>query len=176
MTARQAYIDSHSHPSVSASMEDFEAREHEFSPTFPSVPSHHSGFRSPNASEFSEGSRRSYSPPAWRKSGSGWFKHPSLSPQRSGFESKEPSPQYHDAEEEGDLDLTAYRLGAGIPLPISPVQGRSTRNTPEPGIELGRDNRAGGDATMSLDAQSDSPATLPVNESNCKQYSMNRNA
>lgn len=173
MTSRQAYLESHSHPSVNASMDDFEARE--FSPTFPDVPSHHSGFRSPNASEFSESSRRSYSPPAWRKAGSGWFKHPSLSPQREGYLSKEPSPQYHSAEEEGDMDLTAYRSAMRVPLPASPVKGRSVRNTPEPAIGAGASDRdrGGGDTTlvnppMLEDNEPETPTALPVNESNCK--------
>jgi hypothetical protein len=170
MTSRQAYIDSH--PSLNASMEDFEARE--FSPTFPDVPSQHSGFRSPNASEYSESSRRSYSPPAWRKSGSGWFKHPSLSPHKSGFASKEPSPQYHSAEEEGDLDMTAHRSAARIPLPRSPSKGRSARNTPERDTGAGAeqdDDGGGGDTTIinaSHNTEPDTPRVLPVNESNCE--------
>nr|POE74761.1 hypothetical protein CFP56_37292 [Quercus suber] len=114
------YLD-YSHPSISASMDDFEARE--FSPTVPDIPSQHSGFRSPQASEYSEASsgRRSYSPPAWRKAGSGWFKHQTLSPGRAGFASKESSPGE-------DGELTAYR----IPLPDSPIKGRSPSNSPEP--------------------------------------------
>ena len=122
MTSRQAYLDSH--PSLNASMDDFEARE--FSPTMPDMPSQHSGFRSNNGSEYTErSSRRSYSPPTWRKSGSGWFKHQSLSPSRSGFRSKESSPQYHDAEEDDcDREVPVYRSAARIPLPESPVKGR----------------------------------------------------
>lgn len=165
-----------SHPSLNASMEeDFEARD--FSPTFPDMPSTHSGFRSPNVSEYSESSRRSYSPPNWRKQGSGWFKHPSLSPHRRERErgSKEASPLYHDAEEEGDLDTTAHRFAARIPLPRSPSKGRSVRNTPEPAAGAGagaqEGDGGGGDATLTNlppEVESKLPQLLPVNESNCK--------
>ncbi|KAK4542996.1 hypothetical protein LTR36_005994 [Oleoguttula mirabilis] len=126
-------------------MEDYEPRE--FSPTVPDIPSQHSGFRSHVGSEYSEASsRRSYSPPAWRKAGSGWFQHPSLSPNRGGFRSKEPSPQYHDAEEEGDGDVTAYRIATRVPLPGSPMKGRSPSNSPEPvsGPSTGEVDRGGG--------------------------------
>ncbi|PIA94925.1 hypothetical protein CB0940_08094 [Cercospora beticola] len=131
MTSRQHYLDSH--PSLNASMDDFDARE--FSPTIPDMPSQHSGFRSNGHSEYSEASsRRSYSPPAWRKAGSGWFKHQeALSPNRNGYRSKDTSPLYQSADEEGDDgDATAYRTARRIPLPESPVKGRSPRVTPEP--------------------------------------------
>lgn len=126
MTSRHSYHDSH--PSINASMDDFEARE--FSPTMPDLPSQHSGFRSNNLSDYSENSsRRSHSPPAWRKAGSGWFKHQSqsLSPIHAGYGSKEPSPQYHSAEED-ERDVTAR----WIPLPASPVKGRSPSPSPAP--------------------------------------------
>ncbi|KAM3416864.1 hypothetical protein BST61_g8453 [Cercospora zeina] len=131
MTSRQHYLDSH--PSLNASMDDFDARE--FSPTIPDMPSQHSGFRSNGHSEYSEASsRRSYSPPAWRKAGSGWFKHQeALSPNRNGYRSKDTSPRYQSADEDGDDgDATAYRTARHIPLPESPVKGRSPRVTPEP--------------------------------------------
>lgn len=130
-TSRQHWLDSH--PSLNQSMEDFEARE--FSPTIPDMPSQHSGFRSAQNSEYSETSsaRRSYSPPAWRKAGSGWFKHQQTrSPTRTGFMSKDTSPQYQSADEDGDDgDVTAYRTARRIPLPESPVKGRSPSNSPE---------------------------------------------
>ncbi|KAH9812971.1 hypothetical protein Tdes44962_MAKER05738 [Teratosphaeria destructans] len=144
MTARQAYMQE-SHPSLQASMEDYEARE--FSPTFPDLPSQNSGFRSGVNSEYSEqSSRRSYSPPAWRKAGSGWFKHPSLSPSRAGYKSKEPSPQFHDATEDGDGEVTEYRMATRVPLPGSPTKGRSPTNSPEPPTfaHAGEIDRGGG--------------------------------
>ena len=169
MTSRQAYLDSH--PSINASMDDFEARE--FSPTVPDIPSQHSGFRSNNASEYSESSRRSYSPPAWRKAGSGWFKHQSLSPNRSGFASKDPSPQYHSADEEGDGDVTAYRSAARIPLPVSPTKGRSPSNSPEPATSAGADegDKGGGDTTIvneQMDFEPESARVQAPTESNCE--------
>lgn len=167
MTSRQAYLDSHA--SINASMEDFEARE--FSPTVPDTPSQHSGFRSNNGSEYSERSRRSYSPPAWRKAGSGWFKHQSLSPNRSGFASKDPSPQYHSADEEGDM--TAYRSATRIPLPSSPTKGRSPSNSPEPATAAGADegDKGGGDATIvneQMCFEPESERLHTATESNCK--------
>lgn len=138
MTSRQHSLDSH--PSLSASMDDFEPRE--FSPTMPDLPSQHSGFRSNGNSEYSEmSSRRSHSPPAWRKAGSGWFKqHPALSHNRAGFRSQESSPQHHlqtdpDGDADGDRDdgdWTAYRTARCVPLPESPIKGRSPGTTPEP--------------------------------------------
>ena len=173
MTSRQAYLDSH--PSVNASMDDFEARE--FSPTFPEVPSHHSGFRSPHMSEYSEASRRSYSPPAWRKSGSGWFKQPSLSPQKSEYASREASPQYHGAGRDGDFDLNAYGSAARIPLPMSmsPSQGRSLRNSPDRDTGAGADDHGGGDTTLlnvPVSAQPEVPSMLPVDEGNCESVNL----
>ena len=144
MTSRQAFLDSH--PSINASMDDFEARE--FSPTVPEMPSQHSGFRSNNASEYSESSRRSYSPPAWRKAGSGWFKHQSHSASRSGYGSKEPSPQYHSMDEDGEF--RTYRSASKVPLPESPMKGRSPACSPEPmtGPGVDSEDEGGGDATL----------------------------
>ncbi|KAK3709730.1 hypothetical protein LTR37_010757 [Vermiconidia calcicola] len=167
MTSRQAYLDSH--PSINASMQDFEARE--FSPTMPDLPSQHSGFRSPDASEYSESSRRSFSPPPWRKAGSGWFKHHSLSPHKVGYASKEPSPQYHSAEEEGDGDFTTFRSAMRIPLPASPTKGRSPSNSPEPmnGAGANEGDRGGGDTTLMGNRrrfEADLPSAQTKTESN----------
>lgn len=134
-TSRQQYIDG-SHPSLAASMDDYDMRDmREFSPTIPDMPSQHSGFRSNHYSEYSEGSsRRSYSPPAWRKAGSGWFnKHnASLSPTRQGgYRSRETSPRYPQ-EDDNDGDVTAYQTARHIPLPESPIKGRTPSNSPEP--------------------------------------------
>ncbi|KAK3054205.1 hypothetical protein LTR09_004983 [Extremus antarcticus] len=164
MTARQSYLDAHSHPSVAHSMDDFEPRSDDFSPTFPDVPSHHSGFRSPHMSEYSEASRRSYSPPAWRRNGSGWFKQPSLSPEKSGYAgSRECSPQYRSVGGEG--------FAARIPLPMSPSQGRSPRCSPERdvGAGAGEEELGGGDTTVlnaPRDVQAEAPSVLPVDEGN----------
>lgn len=171
MTSRSAYLDLH--PSINASMDDFEARE--FSPTMPDIPSQHSGFRSNNASEYSEqSSRRSYSPPPWRQAGSGWFKqHPSLLPHQAGHGSREPSPQYHSAEEEGYGDATAWRSASRVPLPASPTKGRSPSNSPEPATGAGADevDRGGGDITIvheQMHAEPETPNMQTPTESNCK--------
>ncbi|KAI7597038.1 hypothetical protein KC343_g1764, partial [Hortaea werneckii] len=157
MTARQAYLElSGNSLAASANMDSPElpTNSREFSPTLPDYPSQHSGFRSNINSDYSEqtsSSRRSYSPPAWRKAGSGWFNHhhdqSSLSPSRArGYRSKEPSPQYHDAIEEDDGDVTLHQAAARIPLPLSPTKGRSPSNSPEPnfGAGAGEVDRGGG--------------------------------
>jgi hypothetical protein len=172
MTSRQTYLDSH--PSLAASMDDFEAPR-EFSPTVPDYPSHHSGFRSNAGSEYSEASsRRSYSPPAWRKAGSGWFKHHNMSPSRSGHQSKEPSPQYHDAlDEDDEQDVTAYRIAANVPLPGSPTKGRSVSNTPEPDSRPTADvDRGGGGLSPVMEhvvgEEPDSPGVETPTQNNCE--------
>lgn len=118
-----------SHPSVTASMEDFEARA--FSPSMPEFPPSRQSqnlYRSAAASDYSEASedRGSWSPPAWRKAGSGWFKHQLglVSPLRS----REGSPQVIK-EEDG---YYADDDPSGIPLPGSPEKGRSPSPSAEP--------------------------------------------
>ncbi|KAL8788097.1 MAG: hypothetical protein Q9213_001855 [Squamulea squamosa] len=119
------------HPSLSASLEDFEHNDR--SPTF-GMPSQHSGFKleesEPEGDSNSEGP---WSPPAWRRqvADAGWYRHqpyaqdhqrlkPSMSPSRS----RHTSPQYPSInEEEGDTILPA-----NIPLPrgsMSPVKEQS---------------------------------------------------
>jgi hypothetical protein len=134
------------HPSLDASLEDFEANSNNAHriPLF-GLPSQHSGFRS----EESDGDATStagdpWSPPGFRRHdyvpGSGWYRHQPYSrkedndrlelkpPVRdSPSQSREPSPQYEDAQETptappvkdaaevGELgDIT---LPANIPLP-----------------------------------------------------------
>ena len=119
------------HPSLCASLEDFEHSDR--SPTF-RLPSQHSGFKSeesePGGDSTSEGP---WSPPAWRRqtADAGWYRHqpyaqdcrllkPSTSPSRS----RTTSPQYQSVQEdEGDTTLPA-----NIPLPrgsMSPVKEQS---------------------------------------------------
>ncbi|CZT20740.1 uncharacterized protein RCC_06598 [Ramularia collo-cygni] len=175
-TSRQHYLDS-----VNASMEDYELKG-EFSPTLPDLPSCHSGFRSPQASDYSEvSSRRSYSPPAWRKAGSGWFKHhQTLSPHRGGYNSKDVSPQYISADEDGDDgNVTAYRTARRIPLPESPIKGQSPTNSPEPQTAGGAtecDNGDGGTSTarqMSEQTEKapESPTTQTPTQNNYIRFS-----
>jgi hypothetical protein len=173
-TSRQQYLDS----SINASMSDFEARE--FSPTIPDIPSQHSGFRSPQNSEYSDSSRnfgRSISPPAWRKASSGWFHNQTLRPHGGGYTSKEVSPQYISAEEEADDgDVTAYRNARRIPLPESPTKGRSPTNSPEPATAGGAaDGDHGGAGTSTVRQMSEqteqapeSPSVQTPTQNNCK--------
>jgi len=132
-----------SHASLAVSMEDFEA--HEFSPTVPDLPSQHSIYQRSGASSYistASSNRRSASPPAWRKAGSGWFKHQgSLSPSRRGYHSREGSLEYRSADEdaereaereEGEGEITVYPLPSRIPLPESPTKGRSLSPSPVP--------------------------------------------
>ena len=175
MTSRQHFLDSH--PSLNASMDDFDARD--FSPTIPDIPSQHSGFRSNHQSEYSEASsRRSYSPPAWRKAGSGWFKQP-LSPSRNGYRSKDTSPQYQSGDEDADDgDVTAYRTARRIPLPESPVKGRSPGVTPEPAGVLATPDREtprniqstvrhASEETQRPELEPDSPGAETPTQNNC---------
>ena len=120
-----------SHPSLSASLEDFENNENP-SPVF-RVPSHHSGFKSEESdADVASNSSGPWSPPGWRPSdaGSGWYRHqpyaqvspsPKLRFSASGSRSREASPQYESADE----DKEDYTIAANIPLPrgsLSPVK------------------------------------------------------
>ncbi|KAL8798603.1 MAG: hypothetical protein Q9182_006538 [Xanthomendoza sp. 2 TL-2023] len=125
------------HPSLAASLEDFEHNDR--SPTF-GMPSQHSGFKSEESEpECDSNSEGPWSPPAWRRqvADAGWYRHqpyaqnsrhlkPSTSPSRS----RHTSPQYQSAhEDEGDTILPA-----NIPLPrgsISPAKEQS----PSPEVE-----------------------------------------
>ncbi|KAI4177346.1 MAG: hypothetical protein LQ343_000326 [Gyalolechia ehrenbergii] len=119
------------HPSLSASLEDFEHNDR--SPTF-GLPSQHSGFKSeesePEGDSTSEGP---WSPPAWRRqtNDAGWYQHQPyaqesrlLRPSKSPSRSRTTSPRYQSAkEDEGDTILPA-----NIPLPrgsMSPVKEQS---------------------------------------------------
>ncbi|KAL8738642.1 MAG: hypothetical protein Q9181_000588 [Wetmoreana brouardii] len=150
------------HPSLSASLEDFENNDR--SPTF-GLPSQHSGFKSddsePDAESNSEGP---WSPPAWRRqtAQAGWYRHqpyaqdnrhlkPSMSPSRS----RDTSPQYQSIkEDEGDTILPA-----NIPLPrgsMSPAKEQSP--TPEVVHDRGSSHE---DRAQS--EQSAAPAASPNN-------------
>lgn len=120
-------------PSLSASMEDFESRD--ISPNLSRTLSRsHLQFRSPVASEYSDVTdahvQGSWSPPAWRKAGSGWFKHHDglASPMRSREGSPQKDDECHDVDGD-DEDMTA---AAEIPLPRSPSKGRSLSRSLSP--------------------------------------------
>ncbi|KAK5139313.1 hypothetical protein LTR04_003692 [Oleoguttula sp. CCFEE 6159] len=120
------HMDMLDHHSIAASLEDFErAEQRTRSPAF-GIPSQYSAFRSD--SELSEELDQSYSPPAWRKAGSGWYNHQQFA--NTPSQSRETSPQYESA---GEGEPTAVFPGpAQIPLPGSPLKGRSPSPSPEP--------------------------------------------
>jgi hypothetical protein len=136
------------HPSLSASLEDFEASNRR-SPMF-DLPSQHSGFRSEDSDDGQSDPQERWSPPALRRpdslAGSHWYRHapydmkPTLQ-NSSAPQSREASPQYEDAREAPPLpspqknpaDWPDITLAANVPLPPgtdSPVKGRSV--SPEP--------------------------------------------
>ena len=127
------------HPSLSASLEDFEHNER--SPVF-GLPSQHSGFKSEDSDSESEEavSEEPWSPPAWRQQNAagGWYRHQPypedknpLKASASVSRSRGTSPKYESAqEEEGDITVPA-----NIPLPrgsMSPVKERTPSPSPCP--------------------------------------------
>ncbi|KAF2157594.1 hypothetical protein K461DRAFT_219699 [Myriangium duriaei CBS 260.36] len=137
-------------PSLSASMEDFEstayASDHlSRTPSSMRIPV----LRSPVASAYSDTTddalQNSWSPPAWRKAGSGWFRHQAGLASPMGSRAATPEKAHRldqlQEEEEDDGDLTA---AADIPLPRSPTKGRSISPSASPDRKLappGRDIR-----------------------------------
>lgn len=163
----QAFDD---HPSLSASLEDFEHAENR-SPIF-AIPSQHSGFRSDESEpDHESNSEGPWSPPAWRKPNlaTHWYRHqpyaqsnlglkPSVSPSRS----RGASPQYESAHED-DGDIT---IPANIPLPrgsLSPVKERSPSPSPNPNRpeEEQSPGQAGGKTEETV------PPPLVENANNC---------
>ncbi|KAL2825156.1 hypothetical protein BDW59DRAFT_74712 [Aspergillus cavernicola] len=143
------------HPSMDASLEDFENTSNSHrSPIF-SLPSQHSGFRSEESDCEEEDITPvvdRWSPPGFRRydcvPGSGWYRHQPYSRkidhERFGLkptvgispsQSREPSPQYEDAPEApmaGHRSLSTetgdINVAANVPLPPdadSPLKGRS---------------------------------------------------
>ena len=153
------------HPSISASLEDFEHNER--SPTF-GLPSQHSGFKSEESEpDMDSNSEGPWSPPAWKKQSPavGWYRHQpyaqhsharltaSMSPSRS----RGTSPQYESApEEEGETTLAA-----NIPLPrgsMSPVKEQSPAPEEAPYLGNNYEDRA----------QPENPEAPGSPPSNCK--------
>ncbi|KAJ5290819.1 hypothetical protein N7478_000070 [Penicillium angulare] len=135
------------HPSLDASLEDFENNSNAHrSPLF-GMPSQHSGFRSEESDgEIDEpGPHERWSPPGLRQhdyvQGSGWYRHqpyrrkgnfnqrpelrPTIGLSMSPSLSREPSPQYEDALEDtskvktnDDFDPADITAAANVPLPM----------------------------------------------------------
>lgn len=118
-----------SRPSLAASVDDcydLDAAHHRASRSpFFGIPSTHSGFRSEDSETEETDSAGPWSPPAWRKAGSGWYRHHHhhLSPD-SPSRSRETSPPYESAGE-GDAIMPA-----NVPLPMSPLK-QTPRTSPE---------------------------------------------
>lgn len=154
------------HPSLDASLEDFENNSSpRRSPLF-GLPSQHSGFRSEESdgemSDPTAGGR--WSPPGLRQHdyvpGSGWYRHqpyrrkgatlderlelrPPVGLSLSPSVSREASPQYEDASESpgiGELiedpDTGDVSVASNVPLPVS-AGTPQTRPSPSPGPAQG---------------------------------------
>ena len=157
------------HPSLSASLEDFENNENA-SPLF-RLPSQHSGFKSDDSeADVESNSEGPWSPPAWKQqnTGSGWYRHQPYQqgnpdPRSSGSpsRSRETSPKYESArEDEGDVTIPA-----NIPLPrgsLSPVKERSPSPSPYP---------AGRQDFGETFGQAEQAAVMPESPNNCAQAS-----
>lgn len=149
------------HPSLDASLEDFENNSNAHrSPLF-GMPSQHSGFRS----EESDGELEDpptmdrWSPPGLRQHdyvhGSGWYRHqpyarknkfhdrpdlrPTIGLSMSPSVSREPSPQYEDALEgpakgrpSEQPESGDVAIAANVPLPMGPGTPQTGRS-PSPG-------------------------------------------
>lgn len=157
------------HPSLDASLEDFENTSNAHrSPVF-GLPSQHSGFRSEESDaeedDMTPNGER-WSPPGFQRydyvQGSGWYRHQpylrKIDQDRLGLkptvglspsQSREPSPQYEDALEapmagkrSSSTDTGDLTIAAKVPLPIdaeAPHKARSPSTGPE-GLEFGSEN------------------------------------
>ena len=175
----QSYDD---HPSLTASLEDFEQSPR--SPLF-GLPSQHSGFKSEESESedepVSELSGEAWSPPAWRqqKNAGGWYQHQPypqdknlLKASVSASRSRGTSPRYESAQEdEGDITLAAK-----VPLPrgsVSPVKEPSPSPIPEKGSELPSPSPypEGGQDFSPNFGETEQAITVPENTNNCGLYS-----
>jgi hypothetical protein len=127
-----------SHPSLSASLEDFENNENP-SPAF-RPPSQHSGFKSEESeADAASNLDEPWSPPAWKRSdnGSAWYRHqpyaqispsPRLTFSGNGSNSREESPAYESVDE----DKEDYTIPANIPLPRGSLSPTKDERSPSP--------------------------------------------
>lgn len=86
------------------------------------------------------------------------------------YGSKDCSPVYHSADEEGDGDLRKARR---IPLPESPIKGQSPRTSPEPVVECeGNVDEQEGASTLreedDVDEELESPTARTPTQNNCE--------
>lgn len=118
------------HPSLAASLEDFEPDERQ-SPAMPfDIPSQHSGFRSRTSRLNDESEPESigdssgpWSPPAWRRPGSGWYqqdRHPAKKQHSTMQKSTAYLSPAHSRETSPQFDENDVTIPANVPLPRSP--------------------------------------------------------
>lgn len=175
------------HPSLDASLEDFENNSHAHRSPVYGLPSQHSGFRSQDSDGEDEDATPNgerWSPPGFRRydyvQGSGWYRHqPYLrkvdsdrlshkpSTALSPSQSREPSPQFEDANESpavgkrGDSEPREITVAANVPLPKdadTPQKGRSP--SPGPPARTARPDKEGKELASSENN----------NLSNCRLY------
>jgi hypothetical protein len=167
------------HPSLDASLQDFEPESSELgqSPRFGPYASHHSGYRSEDSdSERAESvSGGGYSPPAWRRTKNGmrssgfWRSSDNVLGKRSRG-SRDSSPEYESADDGADGILAAAartRLPTGS---SSPEKRRSPSPDPYPtgGGDFGSTFGAAVKEEDDRKMQSMTPAvSLPENPNNC---------
>lgn len=121
----------------------------------------------------------SWSPPAWRKAGSGWFKRQNglASPMRSRAGTPEKKQAGHppsDAddydEHENDMDEDDLTAAADVPLPGSPIKGRSMSRSMSP--ERLMPMKKGGKILERKDSRLSSPAISERGNNNYIRFSM----
>ncbi len=123
-----------SHPSLAASLEDFEHEDTTRSSPMFGIPSQHSGFGAVSESEPESEPAVPWSPPAWRKTASGWYNNNRFANGSRSSEHHSRHSSYDNAgsrnysyeDDEGDITLPA-----NIPLPVSPEK-MTPRSTTEP--------------------------------------------
>ncbi|KAJ5773004.1 hypothetical protein N7457_007900 [Penicillium paradoxum] len=152
------------HPSLDASLEDFESNTHPHrSPMF-GLPSQHSGFRSEDSDgedgEIEDPAQERWSPPGFHPPdyvhGSGWYRHqpylrkgnsntdrlqlkPTVGLSVSPSQSREPSPQYEDALEGPTKSRQSDRATPGdisVAANVPLPAGADTPSTVDPQVPL----------------------------------------
>lgn len=119
---------------VAASMEDFESTSYTASVSRSPSRLQLKPSKTPIESIYTDMSvdslQNSWSPPAWRKAGSGWFKQQTGT--SSPVHSRTNSPVRNKGDFEEDNDMQDIDDAAEIPLPGSPTKGRSISRSLSP--------------------------------------------
>ncbi|TKX20555.1 hypothetical protein C1H76_7366 [Elsinoe australis] len=152
-------------------MEDFESNAYSPNPSRTPSTVRLDKFRSSIASTYSDvtadGLENSWSPPAWRKAGSGWFRQQTglASPMRS----RAATPDRERPLEEEEEDVTT---AAEIPLPGSPTKGRSVSRSLSPQRQTQSPAKESGKQQEQSYRRSHSPAKSDKSGSNYIRFSM----